>query len=266
MIFCRRFRACSGLGSPSFVVMVRRMCGFTSPSRSASRVRPLGAGLLPGSPPWGVSRRALRQAGPFAGLSAGACVPGPALRRRPLAGSPPWGVSRRALRQAGPFGGSFGRSVCPGSGPSAPASCRVSAVGRVSPRTPAGGTLRRFFRPERVSRVRPFGAGLLPGLRRGACLAAHSGRRNPLAGLLAGACIPGPALRRRPFAGVSAVGRVSPRTPAGGTLRGSFRRNDLSKQGRPHKADGLRNVACRVICVSLPPARSLRRYRLCGCR
>ncbi len=179
MIFCRRFRACSGLGSPSFVVMVRRMCGFTSPSRSASRVRPLGAGLLPGSPPWGVSRRALRQAGPFAGLSAGACVPGPALRRRPLAGSPPWagfaahsgrrdpsaglsagacvpgpalrrrplagsppwGVSRRALRQAGPFGGSFGRSVCPGSGSSAPASCRVSAVGRVSPRTPAGGTL-----------------------------------------------------------------------------------------------------------------------------
>ena len=179
MIFCRRFRACSGLGSPLFVVMVRRMCGFTSPSRSASRVRPLGAGLLPGSPPWGVSRRALRQAGPFAGLSAGACVPGPALRRRPLAGSPPWGVSRRvlrqagpfggsfgrnvcpgpalrrrplagsppwgvsrrALRQAGPFGGSFGRSVCPGSGSSAPASCRVSAVGRVSPRTPAGGTL-----------------------------------------------------------------------------------------------------------------------------
>ena len=189
MIFCRRFRACSGLGSPLFVVMVRRMCGFTSPSRSASRVRPLGAGLLPGSPPWGVSRRALRQAGPFAGLSAGACVPGPALRRRPLAGSPPWGVSRRVLRQAGPFGGSFGRNVCPG-----------------------------------------------------------------------------PALRRRPFAGVSAVGRVSPRTPAGGTLRGSFRRNDLSKQGRPHKADGLRNVACRVICVSLPPARSLRRYRLCGCR
>ena len=189
MIFCRRFRACSGLGSPSFVVMIRRMCGFTSPSRSASRVRPLGAGLLPGSPPWGVSRRALRQAGPFAGLSAGACVPGPALRRRPLAGSPPW-----------------------------------------------------------------------------AGFAAHSGRRNPLAGLLAGACIPGPALRRRPFAGVSAVGRVSPRTPAGGTLRGSFRRNDLSKQGRPHKADGLRNVACRVICVSLPPARSLRRYRLCGCR
>ena len=179
MIFCRRFRACSGLGSPSFVVMVRRMCGFTSPSRSASRVRPLGAGLLPGSPPWGVSRRALRQAGPFAGLSAGACVPGPALRRRPLAGSPPWagfaahsgrrdpsaglsagacvpgpalrrrplagsppwGVSRRALRQAEPFSGSFGRSVYPGSGSSASAFCR--------------------------------------GLRRGACLAAHSGRRDP---------------------------------------------------------------------------------------
>ena len=227
MIFCRRFRACSGLGSPSFVVMIRRMCGFTSPSRSASRVRPLGAGLLPGSPPWGVSRRALRQAGPFAGLSAGACVPGPALRRRPLAGSPPW---------AG-FAAHSGR------------------------RDPSAG-----LSAGTCARVRLFGAGLLPGLRRGACLAAHSGRRNPLAGLLAGACIPGPALRRRPFAGVSAVGRVSPRTPAGGTLRGSFRRNDLSKQGRPHKADGLRNVACRVICVSLPPARSLRRYRLCGCR
>ena len=189
MIFCRRFRACSGLGSPSFVVMIRRMCGFTSPSRSASRVRPFGAGLLPG-------------------LRRGACLAAYSGRRAPS-----------AVLSAG---------TC--------------------------------------ARVRLFGAGLLPGLRRGACLAAHSGRRNPLAGLLAGACIPGPALRRRPFAGVSAVGRVSPRTPAGGTLRGSFRRNDLSKQGRPHKADGLRNVACRVICVSLPPARSLRRYRLCGCR
>ena len=155
------------------------MCGFTSPSRSASRVRPFGAGLLPGlrrgaclaaysgrRAPSAVlsagtcARVRLFGAGllpglrrgaclaahsgrrdPSAVLSAGACVPGPALRRRPLAGSPPWGVSRRALRQAEPFSGSFGRSVYPGSGSSASAFCR--------------------------------------GLRRGACLAAHSGRRDP---------------------------------------------------------------------------------------
>lgn len=179
MIFCRRFRACSGLGSPLFVVMVRRMCGFTSPSRSASRVRPLGAGLLPGSPPWGVSRRALRQAGPFAGLSAGACVPGPALRRRPLAGSPPWGVSRRAFRQAGPFGSSFGRSVCPGFGSSASAFRRVSAGG-VSRRVlrqaePFGGSFGRSVYPGSGSSASAF----CRGLRREACLAAHSGRRDP---------------------------------------------------------------------------------------
>ena len=189
MIFCRRFRACSGLGSPSFVVMIRRMCGFTSPSRSASRVRLFGVGLSPGLRRGACLAAHSGRRAPSAVLSAGACVPGPALRRRPLAGISAVGGFRRALRQAEPFGGSFGRSVYPGSGSSAPAFCRVSAVGR-----------------------------------------------------------------------------VSPRTPAGGTLRGSFRRNDLSKQGRPPYADGLRNVACRVICVSLPPARSLRRYRLCGCR
>ena len=179
MIFCRRFRACSGLGSPSFVVMIRRMCGFTSPSRSASRVRLFGVGLSPGLRRGAGFAAHSGRRDPSAVLSAGACVPGPALRRRPFAGSPPGGVSRRALRQAGPFGGSFGRSVCPGSGSSASAFRRVSAGGRVSPRTPAGGTLRRFFRPERVSRVRFLAAGLLPGLRRGACLAAYSGRRDP---------------------------------------------------------------------------------------
>ena len=208
MIFCRRFRACSGLGSPSFVVMIRRMCGFTSPSRSASRVRPLGAGLLPGSPPWG--------------------------------------VSRRALRQAGPFGGSFGRSVCPGSGSSAPASCRVSAVGRVSPRTPAGGTLRRFFRPERVSRVRLFGAGLLPGLRRGACLAAHSGRRDPSAVLSAGACVPGPALRRRPLAGSPPWGVSRRALRQAEPFSGSFGRSVYPGSGSSASAfcRGLRRGAC----------------------
>ena len=207
MIFCRRFRACSGLGSPLFVVMVRRMCGFTSPSRSASRVRPLGAGLLPGSPPWGVSRRALRQAGPF-GRSFGRSVcPGSGPSAPASCRVSAVGGFRRALRQAGPFGRSFGRSVCPGSGPSAPASCRVSAVGRVSPRIPAGGTLRQFFRPERVSRVRFFGVGLSPGLRRG---------------------------------------RVSPRTPAGGTLLRFFRPEPVSRV-RPLGAGllpGLRRGAC----------------------
>ena len=208
MIFCRRFRACSGLGSPSFVVMIRRMCGFTSPSRSASRVRPLGAGLLPGSPPWGVSRRALRQAGPFAGLSAGACVPGPALRRRPLAGSPPWGVSRRALRQAEPFSGSFGRSVYPGSGSSASAFCR--------------------------------------GLRRGACLAAHSGRRDPSAVLSAGACVPGPALRRRPLAGSPPWGVSRRALRQAEPFSGSFGRSVYPGSGSSASAfcRGLRRGAC----------------------
>ena len=207
MIFCRRFRACSGLGSPSFVVMIRRMCGFTSPSRSASRVRPLGAGLLPGSPPWGVSRRALRQAGPFAGLSAGACVPGPALRRRPLAGSPPW---------AG-FAAHSGR------------------------RDPSAG-----LSAGTCARVRLFGAGLLPGLRRGACLAAHSGRRDPSAVLSAGACVPGPALRRRPLAGSPPWGVSRRALRQAGPFSGSFGRSVYPGSGSSASAfcRGLRRGAC----------------------
>ena len=141
MIFCRRFRACSGLGSPSFVVMIRRMCGFTSPSRSASRVRLFGVGLSPGLRRGaGFAAHSGRRA-PSAVLSAGACVSGPALRRRPFAGSPPGGA------------------------------CLAAYSGRRDPSA--------VLSAGACARVRPLGAGLLPGLRRGACLAAHSGRRDP---------------------------------------------------------------------------------------